>query len=131
MKRIIFFYVITSVFSGIMLISGIVALKCPLRWQHKKASYPHYEGRIALQNEQMWNYAQQVFGRMQLIMGMIHLFLETPEVIWMNKICAVWPWEDATLPAILILCVPGIGMILLGNGLTGLYLKKKLKADLS
>ena len=131
MKRIIFFYVITSVFSGIMLISGIVALKCPLQWQHKKASYPHYEGRIALQNEQMWNYAQQVFGRMQLIMGMIHLFLETPEVIWMNKICAIWPWEDATLPAILILCVPGIGMILLGNGLTGLHLKKKLKADLS
>lgn len=131
MKRIIFFYVITSVFSGIMLISGIVALKCPLQWQHKKASYPHYEGRIALQNEQMWNYAQQVFGRMQLIMGMIHLFLETPEVIWMNKICAIWPWEDATLPAILILCVPGIGMILLGNGLTGLHLKKKFKADLS
>lgn len=131
MKQIIFFYVITSVFSGIMLISGIVALKCPLQWQHKKASYPHYEGRIALQNEQMWNYAQQVFGRMQLIMGMIHLFLETPEVIWMDKICAVWPWEDATLPAILILCVPGIGMILLGNGLTGLHLKKKLKADLS
>ncbi len=131
MKRIIFFYVITSVFSGIMLISGIVALKCPLRWQHKKASYPHYEGRIALQNEQMWNYAQQVFGRMQLIMGMIHLFLETPEVVLMNKICAIWPWEDATLPAILILCVPGIGMILLGNGLTGLHLKKKLKADFS
>lgn len=131
MKRIIFFYVITSVFSGMMLISGIVALKCPLRWQHKKASYPHYEGRIALQNETMWNYAQKLFGRMQLIMGMIHLFLETPEVIWMNKICAVWPWEDATLPAILILCVPGIGMILLGNGLTGLHLKKKLKADLS
>ncbi len=131
MKRIIFFYVITSVFSGIMLISGIVALKCPLRWQHKKASYPHYEGRIALQNEQMWNYAQQVFGRMQLMMGMIHLFLETPEVVLMNKICAIWPWEDATLPAILILCVPGIGMILLGNGLTGLHLKKKLKADFS
>lgn len=63
MKRIIFFYVITSVFSGIMLISGIVALKCPLQWQNKKASYPHYEGRIALQNEQMWNYAQQVFDR--------------------------------------------------------------------
>lgn len=131
MKRIIFFYVITSVFSGIMLISGIVALKCPLRWQHKKASYPHYEGRIALQNEQMWNYAQQVFGRMQLMMGMIHLFLETPEVVLMNKICAIWPWEDATLPVILILCVPGIGMILLGNGLTGLHLKKKLKADFS
>lgn len=131
MKRIIFFYVITSVFSGIMLISGIVALKCPLRWQHKKASYPHYEGRIALQNEQMWNYAQQMFGRMQLMMGMIHLFLETPEVVLMNKICAIWPWEDATLPAILILCVPGIGMILLGNGLTGLHLKKKLKADFS
>ncbi len=131
MKRIIFFYVITSVFSGIMLISGIVALKCPLRWQHKKASYPHYEGRIALQNEQMWNYAQQVFGRMQLIMGMIHLFLETPEVVLMNKICAIWPWEDATLPAILILCVPGIGLIVLGNGLTGLHLKKKFKADFS
>lgn len=131
MKRIIFFYVITSVFSGIMLISGIVALKCPLRWQHKKASYPHYEGRIALQNEQMWNYAQQMFGRMQLMMGMIHLFLETPEVVLMNKICAIWPWEDATLPAILILCVPGIGMILLGNGLTGLHLKKKFKADFS
>lgn len=131
MKRIIFFYVITSVFSGIMLISGIVALKCPLRWQHKKASYPHYEGRIALQNEQMWNYAQPVFGRMQLMMGIIHLFLETPEVVLMNKICAIWPWEDATLPAILILCVPGIGMILLGNGLTGLHLKKKLKADFS
>lgn len=131
MKRIIFFYVITSVFSGIMLISGIVALKCPLRWQHKKASYPHYEGRIALQNEQMWNYAQQVFGRMQLMMGMIHLFLETPEVVLMNKICAIWPWEDATLPAILILCVPGIGLIVLGNGLTGLHLKKKLKADFS
>lgn len=131
MKQIIFFYVITSVFSGIMLISGIVALKCPLRWQHKKASYPHYEGRIALQNEQMWNYAQQMFGRMQLMMGMIHLFLETPEVVLMNKICAIWPWEDATLPAILILCVPGIGMILLGNGLTGLHLKKKFKADFS
>ena len=131
MKRIIFFYVITSVFSGIMLISGIVALKCPLRWQHKKASYPHYEGRIALQNEQMWNYAQLMFGRMQLMMGMIHLFLETPEVVLMNKICAIWPWEDATLPAILILCVPGIGMILLGNGLTGLHLKKKFKADFS
>lgn len=131
MKRIIFFYVITSVFSGIMLISGIVALKCPLRWQHKKASYPHYEGRIALQNEQMWNYAQQVFGRMQLMMGMIHLFLETPEVVLMNKICAIWPWEDATLPAILVLCVPGIGLIVLGNGLTGLHLKKKLKADFS
>lgn len=131
MKRIIFFYVITSVFSGIMLISGIVALKCPLRWQHKKASYPHYEGRIALQNEQMWNYAQQMFGRMQLMMGMIHLFLETPEVVLMNKICAIWPWEDATLPAILILCVPGIGLIVLGNGLTGLHLKKKLKADFS
>ena len=54
------------------------------------------------------------------MMGMIHLFLETPEVVLMNKICAIWPWEDATLPAILILCVPGIGMILLGNGLTGL-----------
>lgn len=131
MKRIIFFYVITSVFSGIMLISGIVALKCPLRWQHKKASYPHYEGRIALQNEQMWNYAQQVFGRMQLMIGMIHLFLETPEVVLMNKICAIWPWEDATLPAILVLCVPGIGLIVLGNGLTGLHLKKKLKADFS
>lgn len=131
MKRIIFFYVITSVFSGIMLISGIVALKCPLRWQHKKTSYPHYEGRIALQNEQMWNYAQQVFGRMQLMMGMIHLFLETPEVVLMNKICAIWPWEDATLPAILVLCVPGIGLIVLGNGLTGLHLKKKLKADFS
>lgn len=114
-----------------MLISGIVAWKCPLQWQNKKASYPHYEGRIALQNEQMWNYAQQVFGRMQLIMGMIHLFLETPEVIWMNKICAVWPWEDATLPAILVLCVPGIGLIVLGNGLTGRHLKKKLKADFS
>lgn len=131
MKRIIFFYVITSVFSGMMLISGIVALKCPLRWQHKKASSPHYEGRIALQNETMWNYAQKLFGRMQLMMGMIQLLLETPEVILMNKICAVWPWEDATLPAILILCVPGIGLILLGNGLTGLHLKKKIKADFS
>lgn len=131
MKRIIFFYVITSVFSGMMLISGIVALKCPLRWQHKKASYPHYEGRIALQNETMWNYAQKLFGRMQLMMGMIQLLLETPEVILMNKICAVWPWEDATLPAILILCVPGIGLILLGNGLTGLHIKKKIKADFS
>ena len=131
MKRIIFFYVITSVFSGMMLISAIVALKCPPRWQHKKASYPHYEGRIALQNETMWNYAQKLFGRMQLMMGMIQLLLETPEVILMNKICAVWPWEDATLPAILILCVPGIGLILLGNGLTGLHLKKKIKADFS
>lgn len=119
-------FIIPSVFSVLMIVSGILAWKWPMPWEkdnRQRYSYPHYEGKLAQKDKDTWEMSQRFFGKVQFFMGLVHIFLEIPEVMLMKKWCENWKSEDVTIPALLCLCVPPILMILLGNGITTLWLR--------
>lgn len=118
-------FIIPTIFSLIMIVSGFLSWNCPLSWENRDShSYPHYDGKPALQNADIWNISQILYGKVQFTLGLIHVLLEFPEVMLMNELCRHWSSEDVTIPALLCLCLPGIAMISLGNIITTLHLKK-------
>ncbi|HCJ76867.1 hypothetical protein ACTQ1U_08100 [Thermoguttaceae bacterium LCP21S3_D4] len=111
--------------SIIILIAGSIVFYMPLRWEERQRErYPAYRGKKAKQSEEHWNRAQKLYGRCLLLLGSIDLLFAYPLTrcfYWFVE--AFWHKEDATLPAVLILCVPSFGFILSAYLIT----RKKLR----
>lgn len=126
-------YVLPSVFSALLIICGLMAWKMPLpysareigNWPHY-GRWPHYDGKIAHSSKELWDKAQVIYGKIQFLFGIIHIFMEFPEVMLLRHILQNWQKEDATLPAMLCFAVPGIAMVIAGNIVTTLYLKRNM-----
>lgn len=112
--------------SSIILIAGSIVFYMPLRWEERKRErYPAYRGKKAKQSKEDWNRAQKLYGRCLLLLGSINLLFAYPLIrcfYWFVE--AFWHSEDATLPAVLILCVPSFGFILSAYLITGCRMKK-------
>ena len=120
------FYILPSVFSIMMVVCGLLSWKLPLAWENREShKWPHYDGKLAQSEPQKWKIAQMIFGKTLLMLGFLHILLEIPEVMLFRWILKYWEQEDATIPAILCLALPGILFILLGNVITT---KKLIKA---
>ena len=111
--------------SIIILIAGSIVFYMPLRWEERQRErYPAYRGKKAKQSEEHWNRAQKLYGMCLLLLGSIDLLFAYPLTrcfYWFVE--AFWHKEDATLPAVLILCVPSFGFILSAYLIT----RKKLR----
>ena len=92
-------FIIPSVFSVLMIVSGILAWKWPMPWEkdnRQRYSYPHYEGKLAQKDKDTWEMSQHFFGKVQFFMGLVHIFLEIPEVMFMctaNFDDFAWKWH--------------------------------------
>lgn len=118
-------YLLPSIFSAMMIICGLLAWKSPLSWEKRDSKrWPHYNGKIAHNSADIWDIAQVIFGKTQFAFGVIHIFMEIPEVLLLKYILQSWPNDDATIPVIMCLAVPGIVMIIAGTIVTTMRLKR-------
>lgn len=121
--------ILPIILSSIILVAGSIAFYMPLRWEERQRErYPAYRGKKAEQSEEHWYRAQKLYGKCLLVSGSIDLLLAYPLTrffYWFVE--AFWHSEDATLPAVLILCVPSFGFILSAYRITGSRMKREIR----
>lgn len=121
--------ILPIILSSIILVAGSIAFYMPLRWEKRQRErYPAYRGKKAEQSEEHWYRAQKLYGKCLLVSGSIDLLLAYPLTrffYWFVE--AFWHSEDATLPAVLILCVPSFGFILSAYLITGSRMKREIR----
>lgn len=121
--------ILPIILSSIILVAGSIAFYMPLRWEERQRErYPAYRGKKAEQSEEHWYRAQKLYGKCLLVSGSIDLLLAYPLTrffYWFVE--AFWHSEDATLPAVLILCVPSFGFILSAYLITGSRMKREIR----
>lgn len=124
------FYILPSVFSIMMIVCGLLSWKLPLSWENRESHrWPHYDGKLAKSAPDIWKLSQIVFGKTLLVLGLLHIIMEIPEVMIFQEILKYWNREDATIPAICCLALPGILFILLGNLITTKRLMKMVQGE--
>ena len=121
--------ILPIILSSIILVAGSIAFYMPLRWEERQRErYPAYRGKKVEQSEERWYRAQKLYGKCLLVSGSIDLLLAYPLTrffYWFVE--AFWHSEDATLPAVLILCVPSFGFILSAYLITGSRMKREIR----
>lgn len=118
--------IIPIIFSLTMLISGFIAYKFPLAWERRAQAlrYPRYDRKCAMINKTCWNMAQQIYGKLLMIAGVINMVCSSVLVWILMKLLTIWSSENITVPVIIILCIPSACLTLLVNRKTELEVSK-------
>jgi hypothetical protein len=118
------FMIIPIALSCIMLFSGTIASMSPMEWKGRDTwIYPMYTGKKALYSKELWDKAQKLYGKWMRIFGVVNLIISYPLaklMLWFTD--HIWMQEDATFPALIILCGPSFIFILLAHILTSIEL---------
>ena len=112
--------IIPAVLSGLMIIAGVIMMIAPLDYdRHEFLRYPAYRGKIATQSQEIWNSAQKIYGKMILVFGIVNMLISFGLVkLFFYFTDNFWKYEDATFPALIILCCPSYLFIIISNIVT-------------
>ena len=121
------FITIPILFSLIMIVSGVIAFKFPLAWESKDNTwrYPRFDNKVSRKNKEKWIKGQSVYGKLMMLMGVINLLISKVLVAFMVQVIDnIWKSENATIPAVIFLCLPSFVLMFLANFITKIILEQ-------
>lgn len=120
------FYICYIILGIIFGSTGVRALRKPAPFHHKNGNgSPYYESKTAIQNENIWNSAQKMYGAHMTVMGVLYILLSLAmHPLYIYVLDHVWKRADHTIPFFCLILIPLMILIGLANGLIELRLKK-------
>ena len=129
MKTETIIIIVTVIFSLTMLVSGFIAYRFPLAWEKRAEAvkYPRFDGKDAVINKGCWYFAQHTYGKAMMIAGIINVLISVVLVWLLLGNLGKWQSSNEALLAVIIICIPSVGLVLGVNRFTETKLSKRME----